>query len=103
MSPVLSPGKSWEGAIAGVTWSIIMSVIMGLLIRMPWVHIFVLGFGIAMVSLVGDLAESSIKRELGIKDFGSILPGHGGILDRFDGLLFATPLFYYYVTLVMKY
>lgn len=103
MTPVLSPGKSWEGAFAGITWSVAMCVVMGLLVSIPWVHILVLGVSIALVSLVGDLVESSLKRELGLKDFGSILPGHGGILDRFDGLFFAAPFFYYYITLVMKF
>jgi len=103
IAPVLSPGKTWEGTVAGIVWSLAMSVVMGSLIAMPWVHIIILGIGIALISLVGDLAESSMKREIGIKDFGSLLPGHGGILDRFDGLLFVAPLFYYYVTLVMGY
>jgi len=98
--PILSPGKSWEGMFAGFASSILMSIIMGRAMGMPWAHTVALGIGIGVASLIGDLAESGIKRDLGIKDFGSILPGHGGILDRFDGLLFAAPLFYYYVTLI---
>jgi phosphatidate cytidylyltransferase len=106
MVPVLSPNKSWEGLFAGLGSSVVMSLIMGRAVGppcMPWLQIILLGIGIGIASLVGDLAESAMKRDLGIKDFGSALPGHGGILDRFDGLLFAAPLFYYYVTLVLKY
>lgn len=103
LAPVLSPGKTWEGTVAGILWSLAMSVLMGRLAAVEWVHVIVLGVGIALVSLVGDLAESSMKRDIGIKDFGTLLPGHGGILDRFDGLLFAAPLFYYYVVMVMGY
>jgi len=100
---VLSPGKSWEGTFAGFASSILMSLIMGRAMAMPWANAAVLGIGIGVASLIGDLAESGIKRDLGIKDFGSILPGHGGILDRFDSLLFAAPLFYYYVTLILGF
>ena len=101
--PKVSPGKSWEGLFAGLAATVLISILMGLPIRIPWYTNIFLGLGIGIASLVGDLAESAIKRDIGIKDFGSILPGHGGILDRFDGLLFAAPFFYYYVTLVLKY
>lgn len=101
--PVLSPGKSWEGLFAGLASSVIMSLLMGRAMGMPLIHAIILGVCICVAGLIGDLAESSIKRDIGLKDFGSMLPGHGGILDRFDGLLFAAPLFFYYVTLVLKY
>ena len=97
LAPVLSPQKSWEGLIAAVVASSLMSALMGGLIGWPWWRTIPVGIGIALVSVVGDLAESAMKRDIGIKDFGTVLPGHGGILDRFDGLLFAAPLFYYYV------
>lgn len=103
LAPVLSPGKSWEGTFAAIGSSVAMSLIMGSAMGMPWMHAVLLGLGIGMASLVGDLAESAMKRDLGIKDFGSILPGHGGILDRFDGILFAAPLLYYYVTIFLGY
>jgi len=89
--------------LAGFASSIVMSLIMGEVMGMQWTSSVILGLGIGIASLIGDLAESAIKRDIGIKDFGSILPGHGGILDRFDGLLFAAPMFYYYVTLVLGY
>jgi phosphatidate cytidylyltransferase len=100
LAPVVSPGKSWEGMFAGIASAVLVSLVLGPAMGVPWMHTVVLGIAIGIASLVGDLAESAIKRDIGIKDFGSILPGHGGILDRFDGLLFAAPLFYYYVTLV---
>lgn len=99
LAPKLSPGKSWEGFYAGLASSLAMSLLMGLAIHARWQHLVILGLGIAVAGVVGDLAESALKRDIGIKDFGKILPGHGGILDRFDGLLFAAPLFYYYITM----
>ena len=103
LTPVLSPNKSWEGAIAGLVSAVVMSGLMGHTIGISWINIVIIGIGICIVSIIGDLAESSIKRDIGIKDFGGILPGHGGILDRFDGLLFAAPLFYYYIKLFLGY
>lgn len=103
LSPALSPGKSWEGFAGGLASAILMSLLMGWAVTMPWIHTVILGIGIGIAGLVGDLAESAIKRDIGIKDFGSIMPGHGGILDRFDSLLFTAPLFYYYVTLILGY
>ncbi len=102
LAPVLSPGKSWEGLFAGVASATLMSALMGGVIGIPWWHTIPMGIGIALVGVVGDLAESSMKRDIGIKDFGTVLPGHGGILDRFDSLLFAAPLFYYYIITLLS-
>jgi phosphatidate cytidylyltransferase len=102
LAPTLSPGKSWEGFYGGLVGSTVMSVLMSRPLGIPLREAVVLGVGICIAGVVGDLAESSIKRDIGVKDFGSMMPGHGGILDRFDSLLFAAPLFYYYITLVAK-
>lgn len=103
IAPVLSPGKSWEGLAAGTVTAVLMSALMGGVIGWPWWRTIPVGIGIAVAGLIGDLAESSMKRDIGIKDFGTVLPGHGGILDRFDSLLFAAPLFYYFVrTFVLR-
>ena len=103
LAPSLSPGKSWEGWIAGFICTIGMSLLMGNAMYVPVFHAVLIGVGLSITGLIGDLAESAIKRDIGIKDFGTIMPGHGGILDRFDSLLFAAPLFYYYVTLILRY
>ncbi|MHB1191336.1 MAG: phosphatidate cytidylyltransferase, partial [Armatimonadota bacterium] len=97
LAPILSPGKSWEGLFAGIASCVLVTILMARPVGIPIAHAIALGFAIGIAGLVGDLAESSMKRDIGIKDFGSILPGHGGILDRFDGLLFAAPMFYYYL------
>jgi phosphatidate cytidylyltransferase len=99
IAPRVSPSKTVEGTFAGVGASLIVAMV--ILPRFaPWddKKVIVMGavgllFGIA--ALVGDLCESMLKRDLGIKDFGSLLPGHGGFLDRFDGLLFALPVAFY--------
>ena len=97
LAPAISPNKTVEGLIGGMTGSIIAAVLIVKLIH-PWGDLgdaFALGLTVAVMAPLGDLAESMLKRDLGIKDFGAILPGHGGVLDRFDALLFCLPAFYF--------
>jgi phosphatidate cytidylyltransferase len=92
MAPTISPKKSWEGFAGSLVVATAGAAIaMPLLLDAPWWQGAVLGVVVSLVAVGGDLAESLIKRDLGVKDMGSILPGHGGLLDRFDGLLFALP------------
>lgn len=94
-----SPNKTVEGLIGGVVLAVVAcAVVMGVGRIDPWgdnpgsvSHALVLGVVVAVAATLGDLSESMIKRDLGIKDMGNLLPGHGGVLDRFDGLLFAMP------------
>lgn len=89
----LSAGKTWSGQIAGIICGTFASVMYGLLgadVFMP--QLMWIGISIALLSQYGDLTASWIKRKIGLKDFGRILPGHGGLLDRFDGWIYALPL-----------
>ena len=97
LAPTISPGKTWEGALGGVVTALLTGLGLGLWLHLPLVHALGLAALCAVAGQVGDLCESVLKRDLGIKDFGNVLPGHGGILDRIDSLLFAAPLAYYYV------
>ncbi len=94
----ISPNKTWEGAIGGGLFAIAVAVIIVHFIH-PWnlADAAWLGIVVAIVSPLGDLCESMVKRTLGLKDMGRILPGHGGILDRVDGLLFVLPATYFLV------
>ena len=100
LAPTVSPNKSWEGAIGGT----LVTLIVGLAI-VPAIDPFNssravgLALVIALVAPIGDLVESALKRDLGVKDMGTILPGHGGILDRIDAILFAAPAAYYFLLL----
>ncbi len=98
MAPVISPNKSWEGAWAGVAASVLGALIAHFWFyqRLPLFHALLLGGVLGMAAILGDLAESMVKRSAGIKDSSHLLPGHGGVLDRMDSLLFAGPLLYYY-------
>ncbi len=102
--PSLSPGKTWEGSIGGFLLCVITSFLINSFFGRPisngWSIIF--GVVIALSAIVGDLFESGIKRSVGVKDSGSLLPGHGGILDRFDSLFFVFP-FSYYLVLIFYY
>jgi phosphatidate cytidylyltransferase len=99
MAPVLSPGKTVEGAVGGLVGAVIVGLCFGLWIHLPWVHSLVGGVIAGLAGQIGDLFASALKREAGIKDFGRIMPGHGGILDRVDSLLFSIPLAYLYLRL----
>ncbi len=102
MSPVLSPKKSVEGAIGGLAGTFLLTALYGLAFReqmgitakeiLVLAAISVVG---AMISMVGDLSASAIKRNYGIKDYGKLIPGHGGILDRFDSVILTAPVIYY--------
>lgn len=101
LSPKLSPKKSWEGSLGGVIFttgaSWIFSLIAPELTLAQWL---VFGFIISVSANFGDLAESMLKRSAGVKDSGKIFPGHGGVLDRFDAVLFATPFVFFYLFLI---
>jgi phosphatidate cytidylyltransferase len=100
LAPAVSPNKTWEGLIAGCVVAIGASAGITSQIH-PWHLTTALGLGciVAVVAPFGDLVESMIKRDLGVKDMGSVLPGHGGMLDRIDALLFVLPAAYYFVRL----
>ena len=110
MAPKLSPKKSVEGAVGGVCGTAVLTLCygfafqeqMGLLTR----QVFLLA-GInaaaALISMVGDLAASAVKRNYGVKDYGKLIPGHGGILDRFDSVIFTAPVIYYFARLVLAF
>jgi phosphatidate cytidylyltransferase len=99
LAPAISPNKTWEGVFGGAVLAVIAGVaITGVLKITPWdgwTQGLWLGVVVVVMAVLGDLSESKLKRDLGIKDMGTLLPGHGGLLDRFDGLLFALPAVYY--------
>lgn len=97
LSPVISPKKSLEGAIAGGVCAIIAGLVIGKLIGLSVYHSFVLALITTIMAQLGDLSESLIKRDAGVKDSGHSLPGHGGFLDRADSYLFSVPVAYYYI------
>ncbi len=103
LAPVLSPKKTIEGAIGGVVGSALCSTIFGLLV-MPdmLIHCIILGIICSPISMAGDLTASAFKRKMGIKDYGNLIPGHGGIMDRFDSVLFVAPVVFYYVYFIMQ-
>lgn len=108
--PKLSPNKTVEGAIGGVVLSAILCIIYGLCmdklfntnLQNLFIGLIVIGVVGSIVGQLGDLTASAIKRYTGIKDYGNLIPGHGGILDRFDSILFTAPLVYY-LTILLGY
>jgi len=100
LAPVISPGKTVEGALAQFVASVLAAVTAGdwLFPGLQLRDALVVGVLLGVLGQVGDLAESALKRSVGTKDTGQVIPGHGGILDRIDGLLFNAPALFYYVT-----
>lgn len=102
LAPHISPGKTVEGLVAGVIGAIVVGIVVGKFLP-PWgglVHGMALGVVVAVMAPIGDLFESMIKRDLRIKDSGSALPGHGGVLDRFDSILLVFPAAFYLATVL---
>ncbi len=105
LSPSISPGKTWEGAIAGVFSAVIVSLLFTL--RTPlqapfdyWWQAILLGLVVSVFGQLGDLVESLFKRNMGVKESGRLIPGHGGVLDRMDSVVFAGIVVYYYVIML---
>ena len=111
--PRVSPGKTWEGVAGGILLSVVAVTAWLALAEgyglargpaagiSPWVHGVILGVLISAVAVLGDLSESYLKRATGVKDTSQLIPGHGGVLDRLDSLVFSAPMVYYYVVLLV--
>jgi phosphatidate cytidylyltransferase len=95
LAPAVSPGKTWEGVFGGLAWALLVAAAAGAwLFRLEggaWAPFLLLCVAVVLLSIVGDLGESLLKRQAGVKDSGTLLPGHGGMLDRIDSLLAALP------------
>ena len=108
LAPILSPKKSIEGSIGGIAGSAIVGALFGYFIvervmsgqQVAWVFALIGAIG-SVVSQIGDLAASAIKRNYEIKDYGKLIPGHGGIMDRFDSVLVTAPMIYFLFTLLV--
>ena len=102
LCPKISPKKTIEGSIGGILGSVIFCGMFAyFVIPQLLLHCIIIGVLGGIVSQLGDLTASIFKRKMGIKDYGNLIPGHGGIMDRFDSVLFTAPMIYYYITLVM--
>lgn len=95
--PKVSPNKTWEGFLGGLATTTLLAIVLApFLTILSWQQGAIAGMLIACVGFIGDVVLSSVKRDLGIKDTGSMIPGHGGILDRMDSLMYTTPIFFHY-------
>jgi phosphatidate cytidylyltransferase len=107
LTPTISPAKTWEGAIGGLISAILAAIVIALVLNLispftfKYWQIILLGFLVGLFAQLGDLVESLLKRNMGVKESGNLLPGHGGILDRFDSLIFVGAVVYYYVLWVV--
>jgi phosphatidate cytidylyltransferase len=98
LAPAISPGKTVEGGYGAVAGSAAGALLFkGLFFsQVPFLHALILGLGVGLFGQLGDLWESVLKRSAQVKDSGTLIPGHGGLLDRIDSVLFAAPFVYYY-------
>ena len=104
MAPQVSPSKTWEGAVGGLLSGLLAAAILGMFLDfyVPGWQVALIGATVAVVCQWGDLFESNLKRIAGAKDSGSIIPGHGGVLDRLDSILISVPAVYYLVSTVFS-
>ena len=92
----LSPNKTWSGQIFGIIFGTVAIILFGFIVSKTFMpQMLWIGIGVSLLSQYGDLTASFIKRKLGIKDFSNVLPGHGGIIDRFDGWIYVLPIIYF--------
>jgi phosphatidate cytidylyltransferase len=107
LAPTISAAKTWEGAIGGLICAILAAIVIAMVLNLispftfKYWQIILLGFLVSLFAQLGDLVESLLKRNTGVKESGNLLPGHGGILDRFDSLIFVGAVVYYYVIWVV--
>jgi len=103
LSPLISPKKTVEGLIGGMTASILTAIVIHFTFfpKFPLLHAIIAGAILSVAGVIGDLAESMWKRSADVKDSGTLIPGHGGFLDRFDSILFTAPILYCYWTLIV--
>ncbi|MDD2446097.1 MAG: phosphatidate cytidylyltransferase [Tissierellia bacterium] len=98
LSPEISPNKTVEGSIGGIFGSVILTLIYSVLVDISLIsEVIILTLFTSIIAQIGDLIASKIKRITGIKDYGNLIPGHGGILDRFDSIILTAPVVYYFV------
>ena len=110
MAPVISPKKTWEGAIGGVLGTAVANVIIFLVFKTwffsapftgwDWYLVIPISIILSVISIFGDLAASVIKRNYGVKDYGNLIPGHGGVMDRIDSAIFVLPAMYAIVSII---
>jgi phosphatidate cytidylyltransferase len=93
LAPAVSPGKTWEGVTGGLLIAGLAAGAAAAWLDLSVSRLVVLGIGTALISVLGDLTQSMFKRNVGLKDSGKLLPGHGGVLDRIDSLTAAVPVF----------
>lgn len=99
IAPRISPNKSWEGTLAGMAGGGLVGMLFQMTVLRPWLGLFeasILGIVVAGIAFLSDLGESMLKRGANVKDSSPLLPGHGGLLDRFDSFFLTAPLFYYF-------
>jgi phosphatidate cytidylyltransferase len=103
LAPSISPGKTWEGAVGGLIGAVIVSLFfllptpLSLATKLEWWQALILGILVSAFGQLGDLVESLLKRNAGAKDSGNLLPGHGGVLDRMDSIIFTVVVVYYWI------
>ncbi len=104
LAPTVSPNKTVEGFVGGLVGAAAVGVVMVFwrFSAVAWYHVMIIAVGCSVFGQLGDLVESMWKRSLGIKDSSAIIPGHGGVLDRFDSLLFAAPFAYFYIVSFLR-
>lgn len=101
MAPVISPNKTVAGAVGGILTTALFIIFTAIFFEVLNVYYFIFAFSFPITAILGDLFESCIKRSFDVKDTGTIIPGHGGILDRFDSFIFTAPFTYYFIILFL--